>query len=79
MDVYDLGPIAGNTEDTGGRRLHGFNVIGVAGRPLVSFNYETEEEAAAAREKMREAIARAKLIVPMTNDAPTHLDEIGSP
>ena len=79
MDVYDLAPIAGITEDTGGRRLHGFNVIGVSGRHLVSFNYETEEEAAAAREQMREAIARAKLIVPLTNDAPTLLDEIGSP
>jgi hypothetical protein len=78
MDVYDLGPIVGITADTVGRRLHGFNVIGVSGRPLVSFNYETEEEAAAAREQIREAIARAKLIVPMI-DAPTHLDEIGSP
>jgi hypothetical protein len=48
MDFYDLGPIAGITEDTGGRRLHGFNVICGSGRPLVSFNYETEEEAAAA-------------------------------
>jgi hypothetical protein len=79
MDVYDLGPIARITEDTGRRRLHGFNVIGVSGRPLVSFNYETEEEAAAAREQMREAISRAKLIVPVTNESPTHLDEIGSP
>ena len=51
MDVYDLGPIARITEDTGRRRLHGFNVIGVSGRPLVSFNYETEEEAAAAPRK----------------------------
>lgn len=44
MDVYDLGPITGITEDTGGRRLHGFNVIGVSCRPLVSFNYDTEEK-----------------------------------
>jgi hypothetical protein len=78
MDVYDLGPITGITEDTGGRRLRGFNVISVSGWPLVSFNYETAEEATAAREQMREGIATAKLIVPMTNNAPTHLYEIGS-
>ena len=33
MDFYDLGPIAGITEDTGGRRLHGFNVICVSAGP----------------------------------------------
>jgi hypothetical protein len=44
--------------------LHGFNVIGGNGRLLVTFNFETEEEAAAAREQMREAVARAKAIVP---------------
>jgi hypothetical protein len=44
--------------------LHGFNVIGGNGRPLVTFNYETEEEAAAAREQMLEGVARVKAIVP---------------
>jgi hypothetical protein len=29
---------------------------------LVTFNYETEEEAAAAREQMRQQVARAKTI-----------------
>jgi hypothetical protein len=76
---YEVGVITRVRESNGGRTLHGFNVIGINGRPLVTFNYETEEEATAAREQMREAIARAKLIVPITNDAPTHLDEIGSP
>ena len=37
-------------EGNGGRTLHGFNAIGVDGRSVVTFNYETEEEAAAARE-----------------------------
>ena len=31
--------------------LHGFKVIGGNGWPLVTFNDETEEEAAAARDK----------------------------
>ena len=64
MTVYEVGSIAAVPESNGGRTLHGFNVIGINGRPLVTFNYETEEEAAAAREQMREAVARAKMIVP---------------
>ena len=51
-------------ESNGGRTLHGFNLIGINGRPLVKFNYETEEEAAATREQMRQAVARAKTIIP---------------
>ena len=60
----ELGAIAALRESNGGQILHGFNVMGAGGRPLVTFNYETEEEAAAAREQMREAVARAKVIVP---------------
>jgi hypothetical protein len=58
MIKYELSAIAPLTESNGGRVLHGFNVIGGNGHPLVTFNYETEEEAAAAREQMREAVAR---------------------
>jgi hypothetical protein len=64
MITYELGPVFSTTESNGGRVLHGFSVIGINGRPLVAFNYETEEEAAAAREQMRQAIATAKSIVP---------------
>jgi hypothetical protein len=62
--IYEVGVITPVRESNGGRILHGFNVIGVEGRALVTFDYETEEEAAAAREQMREAVARAKSIVP---------------
>ena len=62
--IYEVGVITPVRESNGGRTLHGFNVIGTNGRPLVTFNYETEEEAAAAREQMREAVARAKSIMP---------------
>ena len=62
--IYEVGVITPVRESNGGRTLHGFNVIGINGRPLVTFNYETEEEAAAAREQMREAVARAKAIIP---------------
>jgi hypothetical protein len=61
---YDLSPVFSITESNGGRVLHGFSVVGINGRPLVAFNYATEEEAAAAREQMRQAIATAKSIVP---------------
>ena len=64
MVKYELSAITQHTESIGGRVLHGFNVIGGNGRPLVTFNYETEEEAAAAREQMREGVARVKAIVP---------------
>jgi hypothetical protein len=62
--IYEPGPIISTRESNGGRVLHGFNVVGINGRPLVTFHYETEEEAAAAREQMRQAIATAKSIVP---------------
>jgi hypothetical protein len=64
MVKYELSAITQLTESNGGRVLHGFNVIGGNGRPLVTFNYETEEEAAAAREQMLEGVARVKAIVP---------------
>jgi hypothetical protein len=64
MIVYELSAITRCTESNGGRVLHGFNVINLNGRPLVTFHYETEEEAAAAREQMRQSISTAKSIVP---------------
>jgi hypothetical protein len=64
MIEFEVGSIITVKESNGGRILHGFNVIGINGRPLVTFNYETKEEAAAAREQMREPVARAKTIVP---------------
>jgi indole-3-glycerol phosphate synthase len=63
MIIYEVGSITAVKESNGSRILHGFNVIGINGRPLVTFNYDTEEEAAAAREQMREAVARARTII----------------
>ena len=59
MIIYESGPVASTKETNGGRVLHGFSVVGLNGRPLVTFNYETEEEAAPAREQMRQGIAMA--------------------
>jgi hypothetical protein len=64
MIIYEVGSITAVKESNGSRILHGFNVTGINGRPLVTFNYDTEEEAAAAREQMREAVARARTIIP---------------
>jgi hypothetical protein len=64
MIIYEVGSITAVKESNGSRILHGFNVIGINGRSLVTFNYDTEEEAAAAREQMREAVARARTIIP---------------
>jgi hypothetical protein len=43
--IYEVGAITPVWESNGGRTLHGFNVISISGRPLVTFNYESEEEA----------------------------------
>ena len=42
---------------------YGFNIIGVHGQPLVSFAFDTQEEAEAAHKGMQPIIAMAKLIV----------------
>jgi hypothetical protein len=43
--IYEVGAITPVWESNGGRTLHGFNVISISGRPLVTFNYESEKEA----------------------------------
>jgi hypothetical protein len=57
VDSINAGPAA-----TG----HGFNIIGVHGRPVAGFLYERREEAEAAHKLIGEAIVKAKLIAPMT-------------
>ena len=64
--IYKVGMITPVRESNGGRTLHGFNLIGINGRPLVTFNYETEEEAAATREQMRQAVARERRRLSLT-------------
>jgi hypothetical protein len=58
MDTYNLSKIAPTIDG------HGFNIVGVHGRPLVYFAYSHEKEAVAAAEHVRAAIAKAKLVVP---------------
>jgi hypothetical protein len=62
MDSYNLGKIARTTDGRG--VLHAFNIIGVQGRPVVGFAFETQEEAEAAHKAIQPIIATAKLITP---------------
>ena len=63
MDVYNLGKVA-STTDGRGASFHGFNIIGVTGRPLVTFSFDGQAEAEAAHKAMRDVVATAKLIKP---------------
>ena len=60
MAVYNLGAVQSTAD---GREDHyGFNVIGIHGRPLVTFSFETQKEAEAAHKGMQPIIAKAKVI-----------------
>jgi hypothetical protein len=63
MDLYSLGKVALTTDDESMLRF-GFSIIGVIGRPIVSFEFETQEEAEAAHKTMQAIVAKAKLITP---------------
>jgi hypothetical protein len=57
MDAYNLGDIQSTTDG------YEFDILGVHGRPLVSFSFETQEEADAAHKAMQPIIAKAKVIM----------------
>jgi hypothetical protein len=63
MDIYNLGKVALITDDASMLRF-GFSIIGVIERPIVSFEFETQEEAEAAHKTMQVIVAKAKLITP---------------
>ena len=63
MNNYNHGRIDSTTDIRGASR-YGFNIIGVQGRPLVGFSFDTQEEAESAHKAMREVVASAKLIRP---------------
>ena len=63
MNIYDLGKI-NSTTAIGGATRYGFNIIGIQGRPLVGFSFDTQDEAEAAHKAMRDIVASAKLIRP---------------
>jgi hypothetical protein len=58
MDTYNLGAVQSTTDGPG------FNIVGVHGRPLVTFSFDTQEEADAARDAMHAIVAKAKVITP---------------
>jgi hypothetical protein len=60
VNSYNLGKIDSTTDIRGASR-YGFNIIGVQGRPLVGFSFDTQEEAESAHKAMREVVASAKL------------------
>ena len=64
MDFYNLGKIDLTIDGVIGPLLHGFNIIGVHGRPIVTFSFDTQEEAEIAHKAMRDVVASAKLIKP---------------
>ena len=61
MDIYNLGDVT-STTDGRGAFFHSFDIYGVHGRPIVSFSFETREQAEAAHKAMRDIVATAKLI-----------------
>ena len=66
MDVYNLGKVDSTIDGVIGPLLYGFNIIGVRGRPLVAFSFETRDEAESAHKAMLEIVATAKFIKPHT-------------
>jgi hypothetical protein len=61
MDIYNLGKVDSITDDESMLRF-GFDIVGVIGRPIVSFEFDTQEEAEAAHNAMLAIVAKAKLI-----------------
>ena len=66
MNSYNLGKIDSTTDIRGASR-YGFNIIGVQGRPLVGFSFDTQDEAEAApaestrhRERFAPGIAKLR-------------------
>jgi hypothetical protein len=63
MDIYTLGNVV-TTHDGRGDVHYGFNIVGFQGRPLVTFSFETREEADAARIAIQPVIAKVKVLTP---------------
>ena len=65
MDLYNLDKVASTMDGAMGASLfYGFNIIGVHGRPLVTFAFETQEDAEAVYNLMQAIVAKAKVITP---------------
>jgi len=64
MGIYNLSEVVSATDGPGAAPLHGFNIMGSGGRPLVGFSFETQEEAETARKAMEPIISTVKLVKP---------------
>ena len=64
MAIYNLTKVDSTIDGVIGPLLYGFNIIGVQGRPLVTFSFETRDEAEVAHNAMIDIVASAKLIKP---------------
>src|ERR1700733_5842817 len=62
MNPYNLTAVSPTKEAPRDCLLFSFNIVGVTGRPVVSFSYETQAEAEYARNAMQPIIAKAKLV-----------------
>ena len=62
MNIYNLGKVARTTDGRGD--FYGFSIVGVHGRPLVGFSFETEAEAESAHKAIQAIVGKAKLITP---------------
>jgi hypothetical protein len=66
MDVYNLSEVDSTIDGPRSVNYFGFNVIGVNGRPVVGFSFQTQEAADDAHTLMREVLRNAKVITPYT-------------
>jgi hypothetical protein len=64
MNIYDLSNVDSTIDGVLGQLRYGFNIVGGHGRPLVSFSFESRDEADDARKAMQAIIASAKGIKP---------------
>jgi hypothetical protein len=64
MDIYNLAKVDATRDGARGTSLHGFNIIGIDGRPLVTFSFETLAEAQEAHKAMQAIVPKMKLITP---------------
>lgn len=62
MDIYNLATVDATRDSARGTSLHGFNIIGVDGRPLVTFSFETLAEAQDVHKAMQAIVPKMKLI-----------------
>jgi hypothetical protein len=69
MHIDNLGKVDSTRDAVRAASLHGFNIIGVDGRPFASFSFETLVEAGAAHKAMQ-AIRQGEVITPHAGRCP---------